>query len=531
MSRPRRTVYRPAGEELESKTLLSAILGWGGGNGGGNSDSLITPANISSLTEQYSHVLDGIILPAPVTATVDVTVGPDQGIQNLVFVATAADTLYAFNAATGQLAWTTNFLKPGETILPYSVIGTGVDGTTSTPLIDPSTNTIYLTTTEAYTSGNIDYYTKTLHAVDMSDGQEMPGSPVVIADTGYENGTPVSFFGPSVKGQGAGSVHGRVQFYVIRQLQRPALSLDGNNLILAFGSYGDIRPFHGWILAYNKTTLQPTGVFNDTPNGSDGGIWNSGAPVVVDSQGFLYTETGNGTFDTRLSARGLPSRADFGDSVLKLELVPGYKGPNGTGFKVVDYFTPDNQAKLDKTDGDLASSGVLVLPDGLGGPKHPDLLLASGKAGTIYVINRNSMGHFHRLSNDIVQSLPDAIGASFDTPAFFDNTIYYAGVNDVVKAFQVQDGRLVQTGNSINTLPYPGATPVISSDGSANGILWVVSASNELIAYDAADLKNVLWSAPLPAYSHFAIPTITDDGQVFAGVGNDLVAFGLSQSS
>jgi len=100
----RKTSYRPCGEGLESKALLSAVLGWGGGNGGGNPDSLITPANISNLTEQYSHSLDGIILDAPVSATVNVTVGPDQGTQTLVFIATANDSLYAFNTATGQLA-------------------------------------------------------------------------------------------------------------------------------------------------------------------------------------------------------------------------------------------------------------------------------------------------------------------------------------------------------------------------------------------------------------------------------------------
>ena len=195
--------------------------------------------------------------------------------------------------------------------------------------------------------------------------------------------------------------------------------------MIAFGSYGDVAPFHGWILAYNKTTLQPTGVFNDTPNGSDGGIWNSGSPIQVDSQGFLYTETGNGTFDTTHNRAGLPSRGDYGDTVLK-SLIPGYQGPNGTGFKVVDYFMPSNQAKLEKNDGDLASSDVLILPDGMGGPKHPNLLLASGKSGTVYVINRNDLGHYDRATNHIVQTLPNLIGGSYDTPAIFNNTIYYA---------------------------------------------------------------------------------------------------------
>jgi hypothetical protein len=253
--------------------------------------------------------------------------------------------------------------------------------------------------------------------------------------------------------------------------------------------------------------------------------------MVTDSQGFIYTETGNGTFDTRMNRAGFPYRGNYGDSVLKLALEPGYKGPGGTGFKVVDYFTPSDQKKLEKGDGDLASSGVLILPDGMGGPAHPNLLLASGKSGTIYVLNRNHMGHFKKGYNPIVQTMPGEIGGSFDTPGIFNETIYYAGVNDVAKSFAISNGFLVQTGQATNTLPWPGATPVITSAGAENGIVWVVSGAKQLIAYDATNLSKQLWEAALPDYSHFAIPTITSDGHVFVGVGNDLVAFGLSQSA
>ena len=315
-----------------------------------------------------------------------------------------------------------------------------------------------------------------------------------------------------------------------RQLQRPGLALDGNNLVIAFGSYNDRPPFHGWILTYNKATLQLTGVFNDTPNGNDGGIWNSGSPIQVDSEGYLYTETGNGTFDTTLNRSGLPSRGDYGDSVLKLQIVPGYKGPNGTGIKVIDYFTPDNQAKLAEYDLDLASSGVLLLPDGWGGPAHPNLLLASGKQGTIYVINQDDMGHFHPRSDDIVQELRGALTMSFDTPAFFDNTIYYVGVGDVLKAFDLVNGQLVETSHASNVISYPGASPVFSSDGSQNGIIWVISPAHQLIAYNPTNLSQVLWSAPLPSYSEFSIPAITDDGHVEVGSGDYLVGFALDDA-
>ena len=192
----RATAFRPTAEGLESKMLLSDVLGWGGGNGG-NPNSLITPANISTLKKQYSVKLDGAILAAPVSAAVDVTVGPNPGTQTLVFVATESDSLYAFNTGSGELEWKTSFLKPGETPLPKGLTRSSEDGITSTPVIDPSTNTIYVVTTESYVAASINHFSVTLHAVDMSNGLEMPGSPAVIADTGYKGTKAVSFKDPS----------------------------------------------------------------------------------------------------------------------------------------------------------------------------------------------------------------------------------------------------------------------------------------------------------------------------------------------
>jgi outer membrane protein assembly factor BamB len=526
-SRNRVSSYRPLGEGLESKALLSNVLGWNGGSGG-TQNSPITSANISQLTQQYTDVVDGAIIAEPLVATVNITVGPTQGTQSVVFVATQHDSLYAFNATTGQLAWHTSFLTPSEMTLPLSEQAFQGSGIVGTPAIELSTNSIYLVSSECYVVGNVTHYTKTLHAIDMSNGTERAGSPAVIADTGYVGNTAVSFAGPVVRGRGAGSVRGRIHFNVLREMQRPGLTIDGNNLVFGFGSAFGVAPYyHGWILAFNKSSLQPTGVFNDTPNGHNGGIWNDGNPIQVDSQGFLYTATGNGTFDAKLNARGFPSRGDFGDTVLKLALKPRYKGPNGTGIRVVDYFTPHNQAKLDKYDEDLASSGVLILPDGLGGRKHPNLLLASGKLGTLYVINRNNMGHFRVQSDKIVEEMRDAITSSFDTPAYSQNTVYYAGAGDVLKSFVFANGHLTPAGHSLNTFSAHGASPVYSSNGAQNGIVWVISSSKQLIAYSDTNLSSELWSANLPGYSTFSIANVTGDGHVIVGAGRTVVGFGL----
>jgi outer membrane protein assembly factor BamB len=519
--------WRPTGECLESKTLLSDVLGWNGGNGG-TQNSLITPANISQLTQQYTVAVDGQIVAEPLVASVNVTVGPNPGIQSLVFVATQLDSLYAFNTNTGQLVWHTSFLTPSEMELPLSVRDFQGSGIIGTPAIELSTNSIYLVSSEAYVAGGVVHYTKALHAIDMSNGTERSGSPAVIADTAYVGNKAVSFAGPSVRGTGAGSVRGRVHFNVLRAMQRPGMTIDGNNLVFGFGSAYGVKPYyHGWILVYDKNSLQRTGFFNVTPNGHNGGVWNDGNPIRVDSHGYLYTATGNGTFDPILNRKGFPSRADYGDSVLKLALTPRYKGPNGKGIRVVDYFTPHNQAKLDKFDEDLASSGVQIFPDGSGGPKHPNLLIASGKLGTLYIINRSKMGHFHSRSDQIVTEMPHAITSSFDTPALYLNNVYYAGALDVLKSFSFANGRLVQSGQSANTFPFHGASPVVSSNGAQNGIVWVISKSKQLIAYDATNLSNELWSTSLPGYSTFSIPNVTSDGHVEVGAGHILVGFGL----
>ena len=352
-------------------------------------------------------------------------------------MATQRDSLYAFNLATGKLAWHDNFLDPSAAGLPQSERDFQGSGIISTPVIDSSTNTIYLVSSGSYVAGNLVHYDKTLRAIDMSDGSERPGSPAVIADTAAEGLTPVSFAGPSA-GQGCRQCsRTRAISTCFWKCSAPGLAIDGNNLVLGFGSASGIcRYYHGWIVAYNLNSLTLSGFFNDTPNGHNGGIWNDGNPIQVDSHGDLYTATGNGTFDAQLNARGYPSRGDFGDSVLKLSLDPGYRSRNGEGIKVLDYFTPHNQAKLDKYDEDLASSGVLLLPDQAGGRRHPELMLASGKLGTLYLINRNRMGHFNRFSDDVVAELPRAITSSFDTPARFQNNIYYAGAGDVLRCLQ-----------------------------------------------------------------------------------------------
>ena len=247
-------------------------------------------------------------------------------------------------------------------------------GITATPAFDPTTDTIYVVTFTKEIVKNVAHYVQRLHAVDAFTGDEKFGGPVVIGDTTKIKGVYTNNTQIYVNGTGDGNDgQGHVYFNALREGLRSALTLANGQLYIAWASHGDNGPYHGWIVAYNPTTLALTGVLNTTPNGSEGGIWMSQGKLAVDDQGNLYAETGNGTFDgsnatgvvTGLDANGFPVLGDYGDSFLKIGVDNVHDSPtnqniNGWGLQVVDYFTPYNQATLDSGDLDLGSAPLLV---------------------------------------------------------------------------------------------------------------------------------------------------------------------------
>ena len=436
---------------------------------------------------------------------------------NVVFVETEHDSVYAFDAdqksAIAPL-WHTSFLINGaKTVSSSDVNCSDISpqyGITGTPVIDPASATLYVV---AYTNENGTLIYR-LHALNITTGQNKV-TPVVIT--------------ASVKGTGDGSVNGVITFNPVHQLQRGALLLLNGTIYITFGSHCDLFPFHGWLLAYNSSTLQHSATYNDSRNGSNSGIWEAGNGPATDTSGNIFLATGNGNFD--LNSGGV----DAGDTMLKLSTTNG-------AITRAGYFTPFNQSCLNPKDFDLGSGGVLLLP-------NTNELVQAGKEGRIYVVNRTNMGKYtvdpnlrcgtseeNRTDIDnIVQELaPGTIGGMWSSPAYWNgpngNYVYFSGSGDHTKAFKLTNGKLSTspTSHTPETSGFPGANPVISSNGTTagTGILWEIDSSKTLRAYNAANLATRLFSGSIPSYVKFSVPTVAN-GRVFVGTQSTLEIYGL----
>lgn len=272
----------------------------------------------------------------------------------------------------------------------------------------------------------------------------------------------------------------------------------------------------------------------------------AGDGLAADSSGNIYLLDGNGTFDTNLS-NGFPTSGDYGNGFLKLSTA------NHT-LAVADYFEEFDTVNQSNSDQDLGSGGVLLLPDmtdANGQTRH--LAVGAGKADLtrsgnpvmLFVVDRDNMGKFNSASDSgIYQELSGALlsgNGVWSAPAYFNNTLYYGAVNDSVKAFAITQAKVAATASShsANTFGYPGTTPSISANGSADGIVWAIEnggGANALHAYDAANLNTELFNGAFSGSSStkFVTPLIAN-GKVYIGTGSPssntpgtVVVFGLT---
>ena len=486
-------------------------------------ETILTPDNVNaaSFGKLFSHTVDGYVYAQPLYVP-NVTI-PGLGTHNVVYVATEHDSVYAFDADadTGvnhSRLWHRSFIHPkrGVTTVSSGDISCGdivpEVGITSTPVIDTATGTMYLI---AKTKENGKFFHR-LHALDITTGAERPGAPVVIR--------------AKVKGNGDGNVNGVVYFDPLREAQRPGLLLQNGSVYIGWASHCDIGPYHGWVMSYDETTLKQTAVWNSTPNGGLGGVWQAGTGLAADSSFNVFLATGNGTYD------GKKGGDDFSDTVAKLA------PPVGDRFRLTDWFTPYNQADLSNNDTDVGSGGVLLLPD-QGGP-HQHLLVQVGKEGSIYLIDRDKMGHFNPNNNSqIVQDMENAIGGLWATPAWWNNNVYFGGSGDVLRQYTFDPGSEQLSNGAVFVSPtyfgFPGPTPSISANGTADAIVWVLqtddygSGSATLHAYDATDIGTELYNSSQDSQRDdpggavkFTVPTVAN-GKVYVPAVQRLTVYGL----
>jgi hypothetical protein len=484
-----------------------------------NTETELTLKNVnsSSFGKLFTLNVVGLVDGEPLYLSAVPIAG--SGTHNLLIVVTENDSVYAFDADTGSAIWNVRTLKSGETPSDdrgCSQVAPQI-GITSTPVISRPTGSngvIYAVAMSKDSEGN---YHQRLHALDATTGNELYKGPVDIE--------------AKYPGSGDSSSGGDVVFEPGQYKERSPLLQVGNTIYLAWASHCDIRPYTGWVMGYNATTLAQTTVLNVTPNGNGGAIWGSGAGLTSDGSSNIFFLDANGVFDTSLTAGGQPDSGDYGNAFIRLST----KG----GLKVADYFEMDNGVQESENDTDLGSGGALLLPamkDSSG--TTWDLAAGAGKDSNLYVVNRNSMGKFSANGNKIYQELAGVLpGGIWSMPAFYDGRLYFGPVGQPILEFKFQSAKLLtaDVAKTSNSFGYPGTTPSISCNKGSNAIVWAAENTNPAVlhAYNAMSLVEIYNTNQAAngrdqfgAGNKFITPLIAN-GKVYVGTTTGVGVFGL----
>ncbi len=481
-------------------------------------ETILTSSNVNVNTFGKLFVLsvDGNVDAEPLYLS---AVSTSSGTHNLLIVATENDSVYGFDADTGAQYWKISALLPGETASDDRGCDQVVPeiGITATPVISRpsgSNGVIYLVAMSKDSSGN--YYQR-LHALDAASGDELYSGPVDIA--------------AKYPGTGDNSSGGYVIFDPSQYKERSGLLLAHGTVYLTWASHCDIRPYTGWIMGYNPSTLAQTSVLNVTPNGNEGAIWGSGAGLTYDGNGNIFVLDANGVFDTDLNSSGFPASGDYGNAFLRIS--------TKSGLAVADYFEMYNQQNENDGDVDLGSGGALLLPSMKDSSGKTWLLAAgAGKDGNLYLVNRSLMGKFSSTSNNIYQELAGALpGGMWNSPVYSGGRLFFGPVGSPILAFQFKNAKLLTTpvAQSAHSFAFPGATLITSSNMGKNTIVWATENINPAVlhAYSASNLTE-LYNTNQAANGRdnfgngnkYVAPTVAN-GKVYVGTTNGVGVFGL----
>jgi outer membrane protein assembly factor BamB len=495
-------------------------------------ETILTPANVNATNfgKLFTVPTDGQVYAQPLYVSNLAIAG---GTHNVVFVASMRNTVYAVDADSGTVLWSQNYgppMVPQQVENDQNIVWSTGIGILGTPVIDPATNYMYFVSAEQPTGTQNRSFN--LNAIDITTGQPVHGSPVVIAAT-YQT---ADLANPLV-------------FNATIHNARPGLALANGNVYVAFSSHEDQNDYHGWVMAYSTSTLAQTAVYSDTTSGTKGGIWSAGQAPTIDANGNVYISTGNGSFGTTTN-----NLVQTGNSFIKLS-------PTLT---LLDYFTPYNSANLNSGDQDLGSSGLLLIPD-------TTYALGGGKQGVMYLTDIGNLGKFNASSDQVRQEFQAVYGNGSSHihggPVYYNSdangpSVYVWGENDKLRGFEFN-----ATTGMVNTTPFatstmtapainansamPGGFLSVSANKTQNGIVWASTPYNGdalhqsvegvLYAFDATTLK-LLWTDKTNAarddVGYFAkyVPPVIANGKMFVpnfgiasttdGSGN-LVAYGL----
>ena len=515
-------------------------------------ETTLTTSNVSSATfgKLFSVLVDGYVYGTPlIMSNLTVNGAP----HNVLYVATENDSVFAFDSDTGAPLWQQTLLQSGEApiggpINPY-------EGVTGTPVIDTSTDTLYVVSVQK--APNVAAYFR-LNALDIATGA-ITSSAQIVAQVPATNSDAVN----------------GIETLNTSCIQRAALQLAYGNVYIGFGGCHS-----GWLLAYDEGSLAQVGVFNMSPNdngegayASAGGVWMGGGGPVADGNGNIFVTTGNGPYDpTALPATGTMKGAGaWADSVLRF---------NST-LNLKDSFTPQDYAFMDCNDADLASGGLMMIPG-----TNPAQVVAGGKMGKLYFLNSTDLGGEKTgdtgalqtlewgaaapgqspLVNPYTGSCTDSAGTHsatinsfeiFGTSAYFNGSIYLgitptaSGIPSGIRQFTYTGGTWVPGTDTTQSTQQDtrGTTPFISANGTSEGILWMVDQGQPLQtaasggpttatlrAYDASDLStgelydsNQNGNADVPGYGiKFSSPVVAN-GKVYISTGHDLTTVAKPQ--